>query len=366
MPLDADSSTNTLRSGSGEVVTLNAGPFSPDGGDLDPDAATYISRAADSVLLDSCLRGEYCNILTSRQVGKTSLINRTFRALRERELTTAALSLEGFQIVGADAESFFYSFADAVLGELDVPVKLSDWWDMQHRLDPLRRLSRLFSTVLLPTVGSQLVVFVDEIDAAVELPFSDDFFTWIRSCYTARGTNPVFRSLSFVLAGVVEPADLIKNQSRTPYNIGRRIALNDFSAEDLEPFARAFADLRFEDPQRLLREIVGWTGGHPYLTQKLCGELVREGGTAWSPERILRLVDRLFLSEGSHDLNLRFIDRMIEERSSLGGDADRGPDRREVLRVYGDVRRGFTVSDEEQSRATSPKTSVRWVLRTRG
>ena len=47
------------------------------GGSLKTDALTYVERQADSDLYTSLLRGEFCYVFSSRQMGKSSLRLRT-------------------------------------------------------------------------------------------------------------------------------------------------------------------------------------------------------------------------------------------------------------------------------------------------
>src|SRR5207248_4860161 len=85
-----------------------------------------------------------------------------------------------------------------------------------------------------PTPNAQrLIVFIDEIDAVRGLGFStDEFFAAIRQCYNRRTQDPRFERLTFCLLGVASPSDLIGDTRMTPFNIGRRIELTDFTADE--------------------------------------------------------------------------------------------------------------------------------------
>jgi hypothetical protein len=81
-----------------------------------------------------------------------------------------------------------------------------------------------------PERPSRLVIFLDEIDVVQSLPFSaDEFFAGIRECYTRRAQEPALERLTFCLLGVASPTDLIQDTRITPFNIGRRIELTDFT-----------------------------------------------------------------------------------------------------------------------------------------
>ena len=78
------------------------------------------------------------------------------------------------------------------------------------------------------------MIFVDEIDTTLRLDFTDDFFTAIRFLYQLRAVDATLQRLSFVLIGVATPGDLIKDVARTPFNIGHRIELTDFTVEEAQ------------------------------------------------------------------------------------------------------------------------------------
>lgn len=59
------------------------------------------------------------------------------------------------------------------------------------------------------------MIFVDEIDSTIGLPFADDFFAALRACFNARATEPAFERLTFVLLGVASPDQLIQDPART-------------------------------------------------------------------------------------------------------------------------------------------------------
>src|SRR5205085_6477025 len=128
----------------------------------------------------------------------------------------------------------------------------------------------------------RLVICIDEIDSVRSLPFStDEFFAAIRECYNRRSVDAEYNRLTFCLLGVATPADLITDPRTTPFNIGRRIELTDFTEAEAAPLALGFTYVldgervfhQSAEAEALLKRVLYWTGGHPYLTQRLCSAL---------------------------------------------------------------------------------------------
>ena len=111
------------------------------------------------------------------------------------------------------------------------------WWQSQAHLGLTQRLTMFFQKVLLAEVAEPVIIFVDEIDSTLSLRFTDDFYAAIRYLYNARALVKEFRRLSFVLIGVATPSDLISDPERTPFNIGQRVDLTDFTFEEALPLA---------------------------------------------------------------------------------------------------------------------------------
>jgi uncharacterized protein (DUF433 family) len=177
----------------------------------------------------------------------------------------------------------------------------------------------------LQRVNANLVIFLDEIDTVLDLSFSvDDFFAFIRGCYNDRADHPAYNRLTFALLGVATPSDLIRQKRGTPFNIGRAIELTGLQfSEAVEPLTPGLAT-KTTDPQTVLREILAWTGGQPFLTQKLCNLIQSEdtiaiGKEAAAIEALVR--SRVIDHWEAHDdpVHLRTIrDRLIHNEQHKG------------------------------------------------
>src|SRR6185503_2850804 len=121
--------------------------------------------------------------------------------------------------------------------QLELDTNVVEWWQELSHLGITQRLTRFFEEVLLREVDVPIVVFVDEIDTTLSLDFTDDFFAAIRYFYNARSLSKGLQRLSFVLIGVATPGDLIRDPQRTPFNVGHRVDLADFSFNEALPLA---------------------------------------------------------------------------------------------------------------------------------
>jgi ABC-type branched-subunit amino acid transport system substrate-binding protein len=118
---------------------------------------------------------------------------------------------------------------------------------------------------------------------------TDDFFGFIRFCYNERANNPIYERVTFVLLGVATPSQLIQDTRRTPFNIGEAIQLNGFSLQEARPLSRGLEG-KINDPivaEYILREILKWTGGQPFLTQKIFKIIADDENVIPSDEKLI-------------------------------------------------------------------------------
>ena len=312
------------------------------GGTLWREAPSYIHRPADDELFKLALAGEYCNVLAARQMGKSSLMVQTANRLHESGVRTAILDISTLGGGISTPEAWFFGFLDELTVQLGLKEDINLWWEEHTNHNPVQRFSNYLRDVLLPAVPEPIVVFVDEIDSALGMAFTDDFFAAIRAAYNARASYPEFQRLTFILLGVARPADLIRDRNRTPYNIGTHIDLRDFTLLELGPFQEVFETVYPEHGTEILHWVLDWTNGQPYLTQKLCAELVHTSEAFLTAETVAQTVNRLFLAEEARkESNLRAIRDRIES----------SPNRIKMLQIYEQILRKRSVMEEERSPA---------------
>ncbi len=290
------------------------------GGNVPLNAACYVERQADKDIYTALKQGQFCYVLNSRQMGKSSLMVRAARQLREDGAAVVVIELTSIGM-NLSAEQWYDGLTGKLGSQLGLEDELEDFWDEHPNLGPLNRWMEAIRRVVLPHCPGQVVIFIDEIDVTRSLPFSaDEFFAAIRQCYNARTDDPEFERLTFCLIGAATPTDLIRDVRLTPFNIGARIELNDFTEKEAAPLAQG---LGREEKQAkdLLKRILYWTNGHPYLTQTLCKALA-EDRTVDRPAGVDRICETLFLSARSResDHNLQFVrDRILRSGEDIAG-----------------------------------------------
>lgn len=242
------------------------------GGSLPVNASTYVRRQADEDLFQGLKKGEFCYVLNSRQMGKSSLRVRTMQRLEAEGYACVAIDLTRIGSQQVTLEQWYAGMVRNIWSSLNLSqtVNVRRWWRDRDSLTPIQRLSEFLETVVLASISQPIVIFIDEIDSILSLNFAiDDFFALIRACYNQRVDHPAYQRLTFSLLGVATPSDLIQDKTRTPFNIGRAIELFGFKTEEAWPLVPGLAE-KIDPAPEVLAAILHWTGGQPFLTQKVC------------------------------------------------------------------------------------------------
>lgn len=258
-----------------------------------PDSL-YVERKADKQLhdiIESMQRPGY--VLVSRQMGKTNLL---LRAKRKWENADDLYVYIDMSNIDEKERECFESLIDIAIDTHEDVLSC-----VRERIMDLRRVNITKSAVqahneelraVLSAVKGKLVFILDEIDSLTRTSFSDNVFSQIRSVYFSRVNYPVLEKLTYVLSGVVEPTEIIKNPKISPFNIGEKILLDDFSREEYLSFLTKAGLLGFGET--VIDRIYYWAGGNPRITWDICYELQHKTGV--TADTVDTLVIEMYLT----------------------------------------------------------------------
>lgn len=319
------------------------------GGSLRYNHPSYVIRKADDDLYHYLKIGEYCFVLNSRQMGKSSLRVRVTHQLRNEGVSCAFIDLT---TIGnfVTQQQWYCSFASELINslELDDQINLNSFWETYTNLTDIQILKQLLEFILTILSG-KLVIFIDEIDSLLKIPFKDDFFAFIRACYQQRVNNTEYEKLTFCLLGVASPDDLIKDKEKTPFNVGRSINLAGITFEEAKkPLSGGLS--HFSNSETLLKQILDWTGGQPFLTQKVC-HLVTQYDQDSYPNLTKIIQNHIILNWESQDdpIHLKTIrDRLlVNETKAI-----------RLLTLYSKILQKPILADETEAQITLRLTGI--------
>lgn len=256
----------------------------------------YVERAADQQLkrvIDDMGRPAY--VLVARQMGKTNLLLHAKRTYQKNGDIFVYLDVSNPLETVLE---FFNSIVDAIVdtGLLPDSAVTEISFD-REKLLPIaaHRLHERELRKILAAISGRLVIFLDEVDALGSRQYSDQVFAYIRSIYFAARTNfPEFNRLSYVLSGVAEPSELIKNKDISPFNIGQKIYLDDFSIEEFRLLCKN-AEQALDS--KVIERIFYWTSGNPRMSWDVLAWLGEkyDDSTSIGEAQVNAAVDELYL-----------------------------------------------------------------------
>jgi hypothetical protein len=234
-------------------------------GQVELASAFYVERPGiDDRCYEAIVKpGALIRIKAPRQMGKTSLMARILHRAAQHGYATVPLS---FQLadskVFADLDQFLRWFCAIVALELQLPDRLSDYWNAIFGSKV--NCKSYFERYLLANATSPLALGLDEVDRVFQYPeLAADFFGLLRAWHEEAKNREIWRKLRLVVVHSTEvyvPMDI--NQS--PFNVGLPIELPEFKADQVQELAERHG-LAWGAAQ--VEQLMAMVGGHPYLVR---------------------------------------------------------------------------------------------------
>jgi hypothetical protein len=245
------------------------------GGAVPLDSEFYITRSGDGELRSSISKRDSIVLIKgARQMGKTSLLARGMQFAREQGNKAAATDLQKF-----NAENFktvdrlYRTMAESIADQLELDADPTASWDA--RRGPNANLERFLRREVLAKLQKPLFWGLDEVDRLFVTPFGSEVFGLIRSWHNERALDPSgpWSNLTIAIAYATEAHLFITDINQSPFNVGTRLTLEDFTPAQVNEMNRRYANPIKSDEE--LTRFYRLVGGHPYLVRRGLDELAR-------------------------------------------------------------------------------------------
>jgi len=244
------------------------------GGAVPLDSEFYVLRPTDEEFKGAIARNDSIVLIKgARQMGKTSLLA---RGLHEARTAGCKVVLTDFQQLNTahleSVDKFLLGLAEAIADELNLNLNFDEIWNVR-RGGPSMNFARFLRREVLGKVPGRLVWGMDEVDRLFTCNFGSEVFGLFRSWHNARSLDPTapWHKLTLALAYATEAHMFITDMNQSPFNVGTRLVLADFTLEQVSELNRRYGSPLLN--VTMLNQFYDLLAGQPYLTRRGLYEL---------------------------------------------------------------------------------------------
>jgi len=258
------------------AVIESAAQSEPPGGALPLHSNFYITRATDDEFHAAIARRDSIVLVKgARQVGKTSLLARGLQQAREAGAAVVLTDFQHFTLDAfASAEKLLLTLAELIADKLELDVAPHEVWS--DFISPSSNFERYLRREVLAQSAAPLVWGLDEVDRLFSYPYASEIFGLFRSWHNLRALDPVgpWPRFTLAMAYATEAHLFITDLNQSPFNVGTRLTLEDFTRGQLAELNRRYGS-PLDEPE--LTRYFDLVGGHPYLAQRGFYEMTQRG-----------------------------------------------------------------------------------------
>lgn len=273
-PMDNDALLAEISASMGQAMRQPARPVKLEavGGAVPLDSSFYVVRPTDEEFHTAIARNDSIVLVKgARQMGKTSLMA---RGLQEARKTGCKVVLTDFQKLNTahlqSVDKFFLALAEAIADQLDLDVEPDI---CNPRRGPSMNFERFLRREVLKNLSTRLVWGMDEVDRLFTCSFGSEVFGLFRSWHNERSLDPAgpWQNLTLAIAYATEAHLFITDMNQSPFNVGTRLTLADFTMEQVSELNNRYGS-PLKDPRELM-QFYELLDGQPYLTRRGLHEL---------------------------------------------------------------------------------------------
>jgi hypothetical protein len=190
------------------------------------------------------------------------------------------------------ADTLFQSLAEAMIDQLDLDISLESIWSANRGWNV--NFERFLRREALAHIEGHLVWGLDEVDRLFEHPYSADVFGLFRSWHNERSLNPTgpWGRLTLAIAYATEVHLFISNLNQSPFNVGTRLTLEDFTRDEVSEMNGRYGAPLPDEPA--VARYFALVGGNPYLVRRGMNAMVTQGQDVHAFEALADRDDGIF------------------------------------------------------------------------
>ena len=256
----------------------------------------------------------YVAISGPRQFGKTTLLYQIGHKLPTNKFKVSYTDLENTG--DYDKSQFYNIISRKILDELENSLENTDKKYPVNKIIDQDKFIEFLMFISRYSKAQKLVFLIDEIGGMPKELAWKSFLPSLRWIFnTGRGNGKdgkLCNRIRFVFAGSTDLLHYVGHNSPIN-NVCEKIEIKEFDDTQVHQLTKRLETLREEQHAEISKFIYEWTGGHPYLTQKLL-MTVEENITNNSNKKPLQTLNDLIESEilSGIDKNISHVIKTLE------------------------------------------------------